>query len=154
MKTFSGLMTLTVVLCAACVSGPKLSSIVNKDWQLVEARIQPNTIVFDRNLLTQEGFPDIFTLRFNAEQINGIGAPNRYSAPFTTAANQSIAVKTVTRTPMTPPHAPEKLKEHDFFVYLETAYRWNIADGTLELYSRGADGVEAVLVFALKGRKK
>jgi heat shock protein HslJ len=154
MKRIAGCTVLVVVFCAACVSGPKFSSVADKNWQLVEARIRPNEIVFDRNVLLKEGFPDIFTLRFDAERVNGIGAPNRYFASYTLAANQSITIETVAGTLMAPLHEPEKLKEHDFFLYLQNTYKWNSTKNNLELYTRGEDGVETVLIFALEGKRK
>jgi len=42
---------------------------------------------------------------------------------------------------------PEKLKEHDFFVYIQNVTKWNFVKENLELYSTGENGAEAVLVF-------
>jgi hypothetical protein len=43
---------------------------------------------------------------------------------------------------------PEKLREHDYFVYMQNAYKWNIADKKLELFTKDETGKEVKLVFS------
>jgi len=141
-----------VFTLAACASAPKFADVMSKDWNLVEVRIKPENIIFERSKLVEEGFGDIFTLRFDTERVNGVAAPNRYFAPYTLAEKQGITIKTVAQTLMVPLREPEKLKEHDFFVYLQNTDKWNFTKGKLELYSKGEDGAEAVLVFDPAGK--
>jgi len=141
-----------ILVLAACASAPKFTEVMNKDWNLVEARIKPENIIFERSKLVEEGFGDIFTLRFDAERVNGVAAPNRYFAPYTLTDKQGITIKTVAQTLMVPLREPEKLKESDFFAYLQNAAKWNFTKGKLELYSKGEDGAEAVLVFVPAGK--
>jgi heat shock protein HslJ len=61
-----------------------------------------------------------------------------------------MSIKNVAATLMAPIREPEKLKERDFFTYLQNTYRWTISKGNLELSTRGENGAEAVLVFALE----
>ena len=147
------LAVIAVLSFAACKSGPKFSDVSGKDWNLIEVQVKPHNIDFDRGKLVEEGFGDIFTLRFDPERVNGVGAPNRYFAPYTLENNQAIKISTVSGTMMVPLHAPEKLKEHDFFTYLQNTARWNLANGNLELYTTGEDGVEVTLIFAPTGGK-
>jgi heat shock protein HslJ len=133
--------TAAVFIFAACAGAPQFSTVMNRDWNLAEIRTGQQSITF------QECFGDIFTLRFDTERVNGIGAPNRYFAPYTLADKQGITIKTVAQTQMLAIREPEKLKEHDYFVYLQNAAKWNLAKENLELYSTGEDGAEAVLVF-------
>ncbi|MDR0316683.1 MAG: META domain-containing protein, partial [Treponema sp.] len=126
------------IAIAACSGTPKFSDVADKDWTLVKVHINSADIDFDRNKLKQEGFGEIFTLRFDAERISGTAAPNHYSAPYTLADKQAITIKQAMSTLMAPLREPEKLREYDYFLYLQNAYKWNIANGNLELYSKGA----------------
>ena len=136
-------------MSAACAGTPNFSNVVDKDWKLIEVRGGSGNITFDRSKLEGEGFADIFTLRFDKERVNGVGAPNRYFAPYTrTDKKQGIAIKTIAQSQMAPLREPEYLKEQEFFAYLQNTTKWNIAKKTLELYSTGTDGAAMVLVFA------
>jgi len=141
---------LAVFIFAACASAPQFSTVMNRDWNLAEVRTKPENIIIERGKLAEKGFGDIFTLRFDAERVNGVGAPNRYFAPYTLDDKQGITIKTVAQTLMIAIHEPEELKELDYFVYLQNVTKWNIAKDNLELRSTGKDGAEAVLVFVPK----
>ena len=143
---------LVVFISAACASAPEFSTVMNKDWNLVEIRTKSENIIIERDKLAEEGFGDIFTLRFDSERVNGIGAPNRYFAPYTLTDKQGITIKTVAQTLMIAIREPEKLKEHDYFVYLQNTAKWSFTKENLELYSHGEDGAEAVLVFVPAGK--
>jgi hypothetical protein len=54
-------------------------------------------------------------------------------------------------TLMAPLRELEELKEHEYYMYLQSATKWNLEKENLELYSKGEDGAEVVLVFASKG---
>jgi heat shock protein HslJ len=153
MKKYVVISTLFILLCAGCSSAPKFSSVINKDWNLIEVQIKPSNIIFDRNQLVSEGFGELFTLRFDEERVNGIAAPNRYFAPYTLNSDQLISIQTIAGTMMVPLHEPEKLKEHDFFVYLQNTSKWNLIKGNLQLYTKGEKGTEAILIFAPAGKK-
>jgi len=138
-------------ILAACSTTPQFSDVMNKDWSLVEARITPEKIIFDRNQLKDEGFGDIFTLRVDANRVNGVAVLNRYFAPYA-VEKQDLTVQDMAQTMMYPLREPEKLKEKDYFAYLQKTTKWNIVKGNLELYSKGEDGTVTVLVFAPTGK--
>jgi len=140
------------LVLAACSGAPKFTDAMNKDWNLVEARIKPSNIIFERGKLVEEGFGDIFSLRFDTDRISGTAAPNRYFAPYALADKQGITIQTVSQTMMLPLREPEKLKEQDYFAYLQKTTRWNLTKENLELYSTGEDGAETVLVFTPAGK--
>jgi heat shock protein HslJ len=142
---------ITAVSLSGCSSAPKFSDVSGKEWKLIEVRVQPENIRFDRSTLIAEGFGEIFTLNFDVERISGMAAPNRYFAPYELGASQAISVKNVAGTLMAPLREPEKLKEKEFFNYLHNAYKWNLnKEGRFELLTKGDDGGEAVLVFTLE----
>ena len=158
MHRYSKKVTLLLLLfftLIACQSGPKFSDVVNKDWKLMEVHIDSKDIGFNRDTVEEEGFGEIFTLRFDdgEKRINGVAAPNRYFSPYTVADKQAIAINTMAGTLMAPLHAPEKLKEHDYFTYLQNTYKWNLAGGKLELHTKTEDGADAVLFFITDAKK-
>ncbi|MDR1099022.1 MAG: META domain-containing protein [Treponema sp.] len=141
------------VFFAGCGSTPRFSDVRGKEWKLIAVRTGEEGIAFDRNQLIDEGFGDIFTIQF-ADQVSGKGAPNRYFGPYEAGKDLSLSIKNVAATLMAPIREPEKLKERDFFIYLGNVYRWNINQGNLELSTKGEDGAEAVMVFALDETRK
>jgi heat shock protein HslJ len=136
------------VLLAACAGVPKFEDIRDREWKLAEVRTEAGNIILDRSQLIAEGFGDVFTIRF-ADQVSGRGAPNRYSGPYEAGKDLSLRIEKVAATLMAPIREPEKLKEREFFNYLQNVYRWNINQGNLELSARGEGGAEALLVFVL-----
>jgi heat shock protein HslJ len=130
----------------ACAGTPKFDNVKNNDWDLAQLRIGKENIVIQRHMLAEYGFTEIYTLRFEEGRISGAGAPNRYFAPYTLGDKQAITFGLIASTMMAAFVEPHELKEHDYFVWLQNVYAWNIVKGNLELYSRN-DGKEAVLVF-------
>jgi heat shock protein HslJ len=80
--------------------------------------------------------------------ISGTGAPNRYSAPYKLGASRDIRFAMVRATLMESIFEHEKLREHDFFNYIQNTYRWNVINSNLVLSSK-VDKDEIVLVFSL-----
>jgi heat shock protein HslJ len=140
-----------VLLGVSCKSVPKFSDVRDREWKLIAVRTAPEDVKFDRKRLIDEGFGDIFTIQFSADQVSGKGAPNRYFGPFEAGKDLTMSIQNVAATLMAPIREPEKLKERDFFNYLGNVYRWNInKEKQLELSTKGETGVEAVMVFVLE----
>ena len=149
MKKIILLFVIIAICVISCKTVPKFSDVSGKEWKLTDVRLDGKSINFDRTVLESDGFADIFTLNFDAERLSGAGASNRYLAPYTLGKNQAISVQMAGETQMAPLRQPEKLKEYDFFIYIQNAYQWSLVDGNLELSSKGEDGGDVVLVFAL-----
>jgi heat shock protein HslJ len=132
-----------------CASIPDFSDVRDKDWKLMEVRAGKDKVIFQRSMLTQENFKDIYTLRFDVERVNGVGCPNRYFGPYDLAEKQAIDIKPLAATQMLALFEPEQLKEREFFAYLEKADQWNLVKGNLELRSTNNEGAEVYLVFSL-----
>ena len=128
---------------------PAFSELLGKNWILAEARVKPDTLIFELNPSAGENARAFFTLTFDAERVSGVGAPNRYFAPYTLGEQNAISISTTTGTRMALLQEPEGLKENDFFAWLENTERWNLANGKLELHTKGINGEEMLLVFAL-----
>jgi len=118
------------------------------EWKLIAVYINGEDTLFRRDTLPKEP-GNLFTLTLGAELLSGVGAPNRYSAPYTRGDNQSISVMLMRSTMMAALFEPEKLNEHDFFIYLQNAYEWKQVNNNLELQSKTQNGSEVRLVFSL-----
>ena len=129
-------------------SAVSVSGIEGNEWKLVEVYINGRNTSFSRNTLPEE-LKNFFTVNFDAQNVSGIGAPNRYSAPYTKGGNQTISIMLIRSTQMAAFLEPEKLKEHDFFIYMQNASSWKLNGNNLELFSKTPDGVEVRLVFSL-----
>jgi len=142
-------LILIIAVIISCSSAPKFSDVSGKEWKLIEVNVDDRVILFDRDTLANEDAGTIYTFNFDAQNISGVGAPNRYSGPYTLGANQAISMNPVSSTMMAPLKQPEKLREYDYFVYLQKVYKWNLVDKKLELYSKTEDDAEVRMVFSL-----
>ncbi|MDR2941980.1 MAG: META domain-containing protein [Treponema sp.] len=143
---FSFLIAVSVISCA---SNTNVSDFKNKDWKLVDVLIDSRNINFNRKDLINEKAGDIFTLKLDGQNISGTGAPNRYSAPYTLSGKQNIKVKPLKATQMASIWQPEKLKEYEFFIYMQNISTWAIVNNQLEFTSKTDDGRSVKLVFSL-----
>jgi heat shock protein HslJ len=124
------------------------SSFEGHEWKLIAVYINGNNTQFNRNSLSAE-MGNFFTLNFSPELVSGVGAPNRYSAPYALGDNQAISIMVMRSTLMATFLEPENLSEHDFFTYMQNSYSWKLANNNLELLSKTRDGDEVRLVFSL-----
>jgi len=125
------------------------SNVTGKDWKLIEVRIKNADTGFNRSSLVRSENIEYFTVNFNSEMISGAGAPNRYSAPYKLGESKNISFSTVRATLMATLFETGKLREHDFFGYIQNTYSWNIVNNNLVLSSKAENGNEVVMVFSL-----
>lgn len=162
MKKIFFVCLLITAFLVSCKSVPKVekntagekvssefSNVTGKDWKLIEVRIKNVDTGFNRRSLTRSETMDYFTVNFNPEMISGVGAPNRYSAPYKLGEGKSISILIVRATLMATLFETEKLREHDFFGYIQNTYGWNLVDNNLVLSSKAENGNEVVMVFSL-----
>ena len=156
------LLVLIIIMTTACGSTPKFSSVTGKEWKLIEvhvtevltgaedtSRINERDILFDRKTLTDEDAGDYFIFNIDDENISGTGAPNRYAGQYTLGDSQAISLSPERSTTIPPLKQPEKLREQDFFIYMQNVYKWNLVNKKLELYSKTEDDTEVRMVFSL-----
>jgi heat shock protein HslJ len=147
-------LTLAAIIIAvsviSCVSTntADFSEVPDKNWKLVEVYINGRNTGFSRGSLSGNN-ADIYTLRFDTDMISGTGAPNRYNAPYTVGENKTISIALVRSTLMAAIGELSSLREYDYFIYLQNAYKWNIANDRLEINSKLENGSEIRLVFSL-----
>jgi heat shock protein HslJ len=142
---------LIAISIIGCTSNPKASEIFDfkdKDWKLVEVWLDGKNVNFNRKELDDHKVGDFFTVKFDAENLSGVGAPNRYSAPYT-VDGKKIKAMPARATLMAAIWQPETLKEHEYFLYMQNISEWAIVGGRLELTSKTEDGRAVKLVFSL-----
>lgn len=152
MKIF--LFSAIAVLAVSCATTTitttaNFSDVPDKEWKLIEVYINGRNTGFNRNSLARGVYPEMYTLSFNAELISGTGAPNRYTAPYTTGENRTIKIALVRATLMAAISENSSLREYDYFSYVQNVYEWNIVNDNLELHSKLENNSEVRLVFSL-----
>jgi len=148
-------------LIAACLIGCKstggsikdFSDAMGKDLKLLTVHVDSapfsRIVLYDRDDLKKEKIENTYTLNFSANTISGVGAPSRYSAPYTRNADQTIKIEQIRATTLAPIVQPEKLQESVFFAYMQNAYEWKVEGGKLVLLTKGEDESPVRLVFGL-----
>jgi len=124
-----------------------VSGIAGREWKLIEVYINGAKTRFNRSTLPAE-IGNFFTLNFDAQNISGVGAPNRYSAPYT-LSERTINIMVILSTKMASLIQPENLTEQDFLNYLQNVHSWRLANNNLELLSTTQNGGEVRLVFSV-----
>jgi heat shock protein HslJ len=127
----------------------EFSNVTGKDWKLIEVRIKNADTGFNRSSLARSENIEYFTVNFNSEMISGAGAPNRYSAPYKLGEGKDISISIVRATLMATLFETGKLREHDFFGYIQNTYSWNLVNNNLVFSSKAENGNEVVMVFSL-----
>jgi heat shock protein HslJ len=156
MKKQIFLLIAVVVLIVSCTSTTassisSFSSITGKEWKLIEVQIDNisfNRIaLYDRNDLKKNNVGNIYTMVFDAEMVSGTGAPNKYSAPYTLEEDDSLKILVIRSTLMAPIVQPEKLQEHDFYLYMQNVEKWSTDNNKLILHSKTESGSSVRLIF-------
>ncbi|MCL2809050.1 MAG: META domain-containing protein [Treponema sp.] len=147
-RTFMAFLLIATCLIGCVSTSANFEEVTGKDWLLTEVRVNGVNSGFNRSALINEGFRDAFTINFDEQTVSGVGAPNRYSAPYSLKENQTISIMPARQTLMAALFEPTSLKEHDFFVYIGNIYKWKLANNRLELNSKTQDGREVLLVFS------
>ena len=123
------------------------SNLTGKKWMLAELRTGEQTILIDRTKPELDNLDGIYSLEFNESQVSGMGAPNRYFAPYTEGEGKALFIGNIASTMMFPFIEPEGLRETQFFNYLSKVTRWDLVNGKLELFCSDDIGTPVVLVF-------
>lgn len=136
--------------CASMGKNAVFEDITGKEWALSEVRSAGKTVNIDRAKLAADDMAGYFAVSFSGGSVSGVGAPNRYTGPYTAGENNALTIGTLAGTKMMAFKEPDGLNENEYFAYLARVSRWQLARGKLELYSATASGSEAVLVYTVK----
>jgi heat shock protein HslJ len=155
-KTILLSFSVIILIAFGCSSAPSsttnFTEVTGKEWKLIQVKIEGRNIHFNRKELIEHEADHIFTLNFDAQTISGVGAPNRYNAPYTLGdlKERAITINPMRSTLMAALWQPEKLKEYDFFIYMQNIYKWDLTNNQhLELHSKTEDNKDVVLVFSI-----
>jgi heat shock protein HslJ len=131
----------------ASAKAASFGDITGKDWLLSEVKTAGGSIKMDRRKLAEDDMAGVYSIRFDGERAMGMGAPNRYTAPFIAGEGFSLRIGPAAATLMMGIKDPEGLSEREYFAYLETVTGWALKGGMLELSCKTPSGGSAVLVF-------
>jgi len=122
-------------------------------WLLTSVSINGSDTGFNRGELNEiPNEAEFFTLMFgrvsfgSSGNVSGVGAPNRFSAPYTYGNNRTIEILPMRSTLMASIFEPQGLKEYDYYNYLQNAYKWDHIGNRLEIYSKTGNQ-EVVMIF-------
>jgi len=132
---------------AEAAAGVDFSAVMNRGWILSEIRTGSQTVTLDRDNHIEQGFGDIFTLRFGDDRVYGVAMPNSFSGPYALGTDRALAFGPMINTMMAAFIEPEEITEGEFLGLLSNVSEWDLVDGYLELRAATEDGVETVLVF-------
>jgi len=157
------LLLAAAIILTNCAITPKIETVgvssqkiisfseaVGKELVLVDVHVGGKNTGFSRKKLVKEDFGDMFTATFDGQMISGVGAPNRFSAPYVLGDEKNISINMIISTRMAAFREPERLKENEYFNYLQKTYKWDIVNGMLELFSKTDNGVDVLMFFMLK----
>jgi heat shock protein HslJ len=130
-------------------AGPETAfdEVKGKTWILAELRTPEGVNKLDREALEADNTGDFFTLSFEADRLNGKGAPNRYNGPYTVGEDSTLSIGNVASTMMAALKELDFLKEREYFTLLARVSRWSLDAGNFLLYSQNETGGEVILVF-------
>ena len=155
MKKLIFILILCIAFLLSCTStggatSTNFADVVGKEWKLVEVHVESTigrVVRYNRNDLRKENVANIYTLNFNNNQISGIGAPNRFTAPYTQGEEQSLKVQPISSTLMAALIQPERLQEQVFFQYLQSANKWELTKGNFIIYTKAEDESPVRMIF-------
>ena len=119
------------------------SEVQGRYWNLTEVKTGSGTISIDRANIPI----DIYTIKFESKRLTGVGAVNFYFGSFTIGENECLSINRIACTRVGPLYEMKDFTEYAYFQHLERAYRWNLHDGKLELYTFDKNGDRVTLIF-------
>jgi heat shock protein HslJ len=119
------------------------SEVQGRYWNLAEVKNGSGTISINRTNIPI----DIYTIKFESKRLTGVGAVNFYFGSFTIDEDESLSINRIACTRVGTLYEMKDFTEYAYFQHLERAYRWNIYDGKLELYTFDKNGDRVTLIF-------
>jgi heat shock protein HslJ len=145
-RQWATVLVATSIFAVSCAS-TNFNTVIGKDWRLIEIQTSAGPAKFSRDALEAEDMGNYYTLHFDAERLSGIGAPNRYFAPYHLGEGTTIAIQGIAGTLMAGFKEPPGLREGDYYHSLGQVSRWELIDDTLKLYTVNLTGESLILVY-------
>jgi heat shock protein HslJ len=143
--------TAAIGSCAGSASvknnGAVFTDVQGKEWVLAELKSAAETVRINREQLAAVGFEGIYTIKFDGDRVGGMGAPNRYFAPYTQGEGRALTIGNIAGTLMAPLKEPDGLKENEYFALLGKVSRWDLREGRLELFTVDTGGNDLTLIY-------
>ena len=120
-----------------------LRDVQGRDWYLTEVKKESATITIDRT----KGPKDIYTIRFEVNRLSGVGAPNRFFAPYFVGEESDLTIGVIGSTRMGTVFEMEGFREYEYFKCLKNVNHWYMQNGNLVLYTYPEDDTLVILTF-------
>ena len=121
-------------------------AVLGKVWRLVAVQTAAGDKGFSRQAMEADGMGDFFSLSFDKERLSGVGAPNRYFAPYK-VEQDSLSIEKMGSTLMASFREPKGLNEREYFAYMQQVKRWSLSGEELTLYSSDEESHGVLLLF-------
>jgi len=135
--------------CGEAVSPADLSGTA---WLLTGYRYGDRSVALDRASMDAAGDGDAFSLSFDGGRVGGVASCNRYFGEAASGGPGGLSITGLASTKMACLDEPYGLSEYEFFAALSVATGWDLANGSLMLGGRAADGSSVELAFSSPGR--
>jgi heat shock protein HslJ len=148
-KTFMAGITIQFALIggsAAYSDETTFDAVQGKVWRLAAVQTVAGDKGFSRQTLEADGMGGFYNLSFDKERLSGVGAPNRYFAPYK-AEKESLSIDRMGSTLMASLKEPKGLNEQEYFMYMQRVSRWSLSGEQLTLYATDEESHEVILLF-------
>jgi len=125
-------------------SNAAFSEAQGRRWNLTEVKNNAVTINIDRTNAPK----DIYTIKFETAHLIGSGAVNFYSASYVARENHTLSIIRFARIRNDTLYEMEEFSEHEYFLHLQRATRWDIRNGKLELHTCDEYGARVIMIFS------
>jgi hypothetical protein len=150
MITIAFVLFVPVTFSFACEEGyyqVNISDIQGKNWHLTEVKRGYDVIAaIDRTDVPR----DIYTIRFEADRLAGVGAPNTYFAAYSIGEDYDLSIWGVSSTRVSPIFQMKAFSENEYFKCLKSTAVWYRLGENLVLYTypEGDYDNPIILVFS------
>ena len=120
------------------------SDVQDRFWNLTEVKNGSTVINIDRTNVTR----DIYTIKFQTDNLVGAGAANSYFASYTLGKSQALLIERIGSSRAAPLYEMKDFTESEYFRCLQRVNRWDLRDGKLELYTYDKNGSTVILIFS------
>jgi heat shock protein HslJ len=153
-STITVLLAIVFPTCAfgapAHDGGAEFARDVEKtEWILSEFRVAGKTVQADRRKFEANNMGGIYTITFEEDKVNGMGAPNRYFGPYQAGDNNALTLQPVGSTMMAAIVTdPQRITAPPYFQYLSKVKSWKVNQNKLELTGSDTANKPLTMVFS------
>jgi len=153
-KMKKNLLAISLLICIPAVfsyangnrvaGNATFSEVQERLWNLEEVKNGSTVIKIDRTNVPRE----IYTIKFQANRLNGSGAANSYFASYIAGDENALSIGRIGSSRVAPLHEMKDFTEREYLMCLEKVNRWDLRNGKLELHTYDKNGARVILIFS------